>query len=69
MRILVYQLRMLGDILLGTSAAEQIKRKYPGACLTYGTGCRALCETNPKIDHVVEKHLSIRNVNYPRKAR
>ena len=60
MRILVYQLRMLGDILLGTSAAEQIKRKYPGACLTYGTGCRALCETNPKIDHVVEKHLSVR---------
>ena len=60
MKILVDQLRMLGDILLGTSAAEQIKRKYPGACLTYVTGCRALCETNPFIDGVIEKSLSVR---------
>jgi ADP-heptose:LPS heptosyltransferase len=59
MKILVYQLRMLGDILLGTSAAEPLKRKYPGACLTYVTGCRALCETNPFIDCVIEKSLSV----------
>ena len=38
---------------MGTAAAEQLKKKYPTASITYVTGCRSLCETNPFIDHVI----------------
>lgn len=57
MKILVYHPRLLGDIILGATAAEQLKKKYPKSQITYITGCKALVETNPFIDIALERKI------------
>lgn len=63
MKILVYQPRLLGDIILGSTAAEQLKRKYPDSQITYITGCKALVETNPFIDVAIQRRIPHRYEN------
>lgn len=57
MRILIFQPRMFGDIILGTTAAKQLKKTYPDSQITYITSHKALTETNPYIDVSYERHL------------
>ncbi len=45
---------MYGDIIIGTSAAKELKEKDPKCHITYITGCKALTETNPYIDQSFE---------------
>lgn len=61
MKILVYQPRLLGDIILGSTAAEQLKKKYPECEITYITGYKELVKTNPFIDKVLEKKIKHKN--------
>ena len=56
-KILVYHPRMFGDIIIGTSAAKELKEKYGDCHITYITGCKAFTETNPFIDKSLEINL------------
>ena len=54
MKILIYQPRMFGDIIVGSSCAEALKDKYPNSYITFISSCKALTETNPFIDQSFE---------------
>ena len=54
MNILIYQPRMFGDIIVGSTCAKALKKKYPDSKITYISSCRALTETNPFIDKSIE---------------
>ena len=53
-RILVCQLRQIGDVVLTTPSLELLKRRYPAAELHLLTEkkCASLLEHNPHLDHV-----------------
>ena len=53
-RILVCQLRQIGDVVLATPSLELLKRRYPEAELHLLTEkkCASLLEHNPYLDHV-----------------
>lgn len=53
-RILVCQLRQIGDVVLTTPALELLRRRYPDAELHMLTEkkCAPLLERNPYLDHV-----------------
>lgn len=53
-RILVCQLRQLGDVVLTTPALELLRKRYPQAELHLLTEskCLPLLENNPHVDHV-----------------
>jgi len=57
MKILIFQPKMYGDIILGSTAAKYLKKKFPESKITYVTGCKALTETNPYIDISIERSL------------
>lgn len=57
MKILIYQPRMFGDIIVGSSCAEALKDKYPNSNITFISSCKALTETNPYIDKSFEIKL------------
>ncbi len=46
---------MFGDIILGTTAAKELKKIYPNSSITYITSHKALTETNPYIDFSYER--------------
>ncbi len=46
----VYQPRMLGDIVLGSSCIFYYKQKYPDTFIIYISGASCLTETNPYIN-------------------
>ncbi len=54
-QILVIQLRQLGDILLTTPCARELKQAYPGASITFlcHPMGKMILEGNPSIDHIV----------------
>ena len=45
---------MFGDIIVGSTCAKALKKKYPDSKITYISSCRALTETNPFIDKSIE---------------
>ena len=57
LNILIYHPRMYGDIILGTTGAKYLKKKYPNSSITYVTGAKCLTETNPFIDRSLELRL------------
>ena len=48
---------MFGDIIIGTTAAKELKEKYEDCHITYITGCKAFTETNPFIDKSFQLNL------------
>lgn len=55
MKILLWKIGALGDIVMTTPLVRQLRRAQPDACIDYLTGrnCVALLESNPFLDHVV----------------
>ncbi|WP_243547263.1 glycosyltransferase family 9 protein [Pseudodesulfovibrio tunisiensis] len=60
-RILVCQLRQIGDVLLSTPALALLKRRYPDAAIDVVTEkkCLPVLENNPNVDHVwpIDKNI------------
>lgn len=54
-KILIIQLRQLGDVLLTTPAAEVLKANFPGAAIDFLTEppCDQLLKDNPAVDNVL----------------
>jgi ADP-heptose:LPS heptosyltransferase len=54
MKILLWKIGALGDILMTTPLVRQLRRTLPGASIDYLTGnrCTAILAGNPHIDHV-----------------
>ena len=53
-RILVIQNKRIGDVLISSVIAANIKKVYPGAHITYFVYdyCAGVLEGNPNIDHI-----------------
>jgi ADP-heptose:LPS heptosyltransferase len=54
MKILLWKIGALGDIVMTTPLVRQLRRALPGACIDYltGRGCTAILAGNPHIDRV-----------------
>ncbi|TFZ06838.1 glycosyltransferase family 9 protein [Ramlibacter henchirensis] len=55
MKILLWKIGALGDILMTTPLVRQLRRALPGASIDYLTGhrCKAILAGNPHIDRVI----------------
>ena len=55
MRILIVRLRLIGDVVLTTPLLRALRRRYPGAQLTYlvEPAAAPIVRDNPHIDHLV----------------
>jgi ADP-heptose:LPS heptosyltransferase len=54
MKILLWKIGALGDIVMTTPLVRQLRRALPGACIDYLTGsnCTGAIQGNPHLDHV-----------------
>lgn len=67
MKILIMKFRNIGDTLLATPLANNLKAHYPQAQIHFACneGCEAMCEGNPNIDKIhIYKRKSIKNSNF-----
>lgn len=71
MRILLVQLRRLGDLILTTPAILALRQKFPRAhiALAIAGECESLVPAIPAIDHVFVVKRGMRNVTLARKLR
>src|SRR4051812_6270759 len=55
MKILLWKIGALGDIVMTTPLVRQLRRALPGASIDYltGEGCAAILAGNPHLDRVV----------------
>lgn len=56
MKILVIQVKMIGDVLVSSLVCEQLKKQYPQAQIHYliNRNTKAIVENHPSIDRVIE---------------
>lgn len=54
MKILLWKIGALGDIVMTTPLVRQLRRALPGASIDYltGSGCASILEGNPHIDQI-----------------